>query len=138
MWCRAWCWGSTVSLSSVPMSAPHGPLAHPSSRDHSDPTGGPGPCLGAVLAQRSTMSWVVCELLSPGATGAVRSAESGSRETRMGSSDSVSRPRPAGPQQRLTFPRLKLPHFTLDGAPEEHSAHSAAPCGQSSCLWRDR
>ena len=92
---------------------------------------------GAVLAQRSTMSWVVCELLSPGATGAVRSAESGSRETRMGSSDSTSRPRPAGPQQCLTFPRLKLPHFILDGAPEEHSAPSAAPCGQSSCLWRD-
>ena len=40
--------------------------------------------------------------------------------------------------QHLTFFRPQLPHFTTDGAPGEQRPPSGAPCGQSSCLWRDR
>lgn len=127
-----------LSLSSVPMSPLRGTLAHPSPQDHSDPTGGPGPRLGAVVAQRPTVCWVVCELLSAGATGATHTVLS----------MAVGRPRwkvqtaSPGPAlqvlgQRLILLRLKLPHFTLDGAPEDQSPPSGAPCGQSSCLWRD-
>ena len=120
------------SLSSVPMSPPRGTLAHPSPQDHSDPRGGPGPRLGAVLAQRPTVCWVVCELLSAGATGATHTVLS----------MAVGRPRwkvqtaSPGPAlqvlgQRLILLRLKLPHFTLDGAPEDQSSPLGAPVGRA-------
>lgn len=91
----------------------------------------------AVLAQRPTVCWVVCELLSAGATGAPRTVpRPGSRRPRQAVQTATPGPALQVLGQHLTFLRLQLPHFTRTGLQRSRPPQEP-PAEQSSCLWRD-